>query len=185
MLPDVDYVQYRCPSHKAFPPRHKKLVEAEEMIQKMRLNSKHRLQVAIHEANHSLVAKSFGLETTYGGQAIEHVRETDQWIVVFGRVEVPAREYQKLTVEQMAQFNLAGRVAEIVLLGNAPLETSQLDCESFIYCGKDLPSRLLLKWKLTEERMIRDLRANLAAQQAIVHEAAVFEQQIFGIKIAA
>jgi len=107
------------PSHKLNNPRHKKLDEAEQMIQKLRSDSRQRLAVAIHEAGHSLAAEQIGIPSWYDGSAIEHVKESDAWIVTFGRTQVPIKCYQRLTVEQMARLAVAGRVAELALLGSA------------------------------------------------------------------
>jgi hypothetical protein len=175
MLPQVAYV---CPPHKLNNPRHKNLDKAERMIQKLRSDSRQRLAVAIHEAGHGIVAEQLGLPSWYDGSAIEHVKETDEWIATFGRTQVPIKCYLRLSAEQMARFAVAGRVAEIILLGSAPLETSECDFESFIFSGKGRPSELIALWKRTEQ-MLREFRADINLQRAIVHEAAVFESQVF------
>jgi hypothetical protein len=174
-------VQYVMPSHKLNSPRHKKLDEAERAIQKLRSDSRQRLAVAIHEAGHGITAEQLGLPAWYDGEAIEHIRNTDEWVVAYGRTQVPIKCYQRLNVEQMARFAVAGRVAELVLLGSAPPETSECDFEQFIRSGKDglPPSELIGIYKTAEERMMKELRGSVNLQRAIVHEAAIFEQRIW------
>src|SRR6266404_1828177 len=105
-------VQYAMPPHKLNNPRHKKLDEAENMIQKLRADSRQRLAVAVHEAGHGIAAEQLGLPAWYDGSTIEHVMETDQWIVCFGRTQFPINCYLRLTAEQRARLAVAGRVAE-------------------------------------------------------------------------
>ena len=176
MLPNV---QYFMPAHKLNNPRHKKLDEAETMIEKLRSDSRQRLSVAIHEAGHSLVAEQIGIPSWYGGPAIEHVKESDTWIVAFGRTQVPINCYLRLNVEQMARFAVAGRVAEIVLLGSAPTETSECDFEQFISSGKDSPSELIAIWKKAEEQLLSELSNSIKGQQAVIYEAQRFEQNVW------
>ena len=176
MLPEVAYIM---PSHKLNNPRHKKLDEAETLIQKLRSDSRRRLRVAVHEAGHGIVAEQLGLPAWYSGSAIQHVKETDEWIVAFGQTRFPVVCYSRLNAEQTARFAVAGRVAEIVLLGSAPTETSECDFESFIYSGKGRPSELIGTWKRIEETMLKELQNNLEAQRSIVHEAERFERQIW------
>src|SRR6266481_8970492 len=95
-------VQYSMPSHKLNNPRHKKLDEAEKLIQKLRSDSRERLIVAIHESYHGLVAQQLGIPSWYNGSAIEHVRDTDEWIVTFGRTAIPFNDYSRLNAEQLA-----------------------------------------------------------------------------------
>jgi hypothetical protein len=172
-------VQYLMPVHKLNNPRHKKLDEAEKMIQKLRSDSRQRLAVAIHEAGHGITAERLGLPFWYDGSAIEHIKETDEWVVCFGRTQVPINCYRRLNAQQMARLAVAGRVAEIVLLGSAPSETSESDFEQFIQSGKGSTSELISIWKRTEEQMLSELRADINLQRAIVHEAAVFEQRVW------
>jgi len=156
-----------------------KLDQAETMIQKLRSDSRQRLATAIHEAGHSLVAGQIGIPSWYDGSAIEHVMESDAWIVTFGRTQVPIKCYQRLTAEQMARLAVAGRVAETVLLGAEPIESSECDFESFLLSGKGRPSELIAIWKRAEEQLVKEFRADINLQRAIVHEAAIFESQIF------
>jgi hypothetical protein len=173
-------VEYAMPSRKLNNPQHEKLDEAEKMIQKLRADLRRRLAVAIHEAGHGIVAEQLGLPAWYNGSAIEHVKETtDEWIVCFGRTQVPINCYLRLNAQQKARLAVAGRVAEIVLLGSAPNETSQSDFEQFISSGKGRPSELIAIWKRTEEQMLSELRADINLQRAVVHEAAVFEQRVW------
>ena len=74
---DAPGVAYLFPSQKLCKPRHPKIAEAEKEISRMRCSSKQKLATAIHEGNHFLTAKRFGLNPKYDGQAIEHVKETD------------------------------------------------------------------------------------------------------------
>ncbi len=178
LLKDVDYVM---PGHANFSPRHKKLAEAEKLISDMRASSKHRLTVGIHEAGHFETAQKLGIAAAYAGPMIEHIRESDCWIVGFGRTQIAKEDWAKLTAEQAAEFCVSGRVAEIVLLNDAPIETSQVDFEDFIYSGKGRPSHLALIYKQAEERLTRELRSDLTAQQSIVRAGARFESQIFGV----
>ena len=92
---------------------------------------------------------------------------------------VPIQCYQRLNDEQKARFAVAGRVAEIILLGSAPTETSECDFESFILSGKGNASELIGIWKKAEEQMLSELRADINLQRAIVHKAAVFEQRVW------
>jgi hypothetical protein len=172
-------VHYSMPAHKLNNPRHKKLDEAEKLIQKPRSDSRQRLAVAIHEAGHGIAAEQLGLPAWYDGSAIQHVKETDEWIVSFGRTQVPINCYLRLTAEQMARLAVAGRVAEIVLLGSAPNETSECDFESFLLNGKGKASELIGIYKAAEDRMMKELRGNVNLQRAIVHEAAIFEQRVW------
>lgn len=176
MLDQVDYI---CPPHKLLNPRHTKLDEAETLIKKLRSDSRQRLAVAVHEAGHGIAAEQLGLPAWYDGSAIEHVKETDEWIVCFGRTQVPIQCYLRLSAEQMARLAVAGRVAEIVLLGSAPNETSECDFESFLLNSKGKASELIGIYKAAEERMMKELRGNVNLQRAIVHEAAIFEQRVW------
>jgi hypothetical protein len=176
MLPNCQYVML---AHKLNNPRHKKLDEAERLIQKLRSDSRQRLATAIHEAGHGVTAALLGLPAWYDGSAIEHVKETDEWIVCFGRTQVPIRCYLRLNDEHKARLAVAGRVAELVLLGSAPTETSETDFEQFIQSGKGSTSELISVWKQTEEQMLNELRVDVNLQRAIVHEAAIFEQRVW------
>ncbi len=163
-------VAYAIPTHHFYEPKHRKLSECEELITRLRKDSKQRLAVGIHEANHYLTAKKLGLQPRYGGSAIEHICETDQWVCTFGQTQVPIEEYQKLTIEQTAEFLVAGSVAERVILGFAPDETSQSDYEALIFSGRGKPSDLIWLWKKT-----------LEAQRRLIHAGARYESEIFGI----
>jgi len=176
MLKDVDY--FSAPGQ-LFDVNADKLAEAERMIDAVRASSKERLRVAIHEANHKLEAKKLGMAASYGGPSIEHEPITNRWIIGFGRTEVRTGDYLRLSTEEMGRYNLAGRVAETVLLGGSPIDTSQPDFEAFIYSGRGKPSELTLLWKELEEGMVRELRSDLAAQQQIIHEAETFQREIF------
>jgi vacuolar-type H+-ATPase subunit H len=170
-------VEYAMPSHKLNNPRHKKLDEAERLIQKLRSDSRQRLATAIHEAGHGITAALLGLPAWYDGSAIEHVKETDEWVVCFGRTQVPINCYLRLNADQMARLAVA--VAEMVLLGSAPSETSECDFESFLLNGKGKASELIGIYKTAEEQMMKELHGSVNLQRAIVHEAAVFEQRIW------
>jgi hypothetical protein len=58
---DAPGVAHLFPSHKLCKPRHPKIAEAEKEISRMRCSSKQKLATAIHEGNHFLTAKRFGL----------------------------------------------------------------------------------------------------------------------------
>jgi hypothetical protein len=178
--PLLDGVSYVMPHHARFSPRHKKLEEAETRVQCLRSDSRQRLAVALHEANHKIVAEQLGLTATYAGPAIEHFRDSNSWLVSLGRTFVLSDEYERLSVEQAARFHVAGRVAETVLLGSALNEPSEeSDCEQFIYSGRGNPSQLIAIWKRTEETMLQELQNDLEAQRRIVYEAQKCEQEIF------
>jgi hypothetical protein len=176
MLPEVAYIM---PPHKLNNPRHKKLDEAEKMIQKLRSDSRQRLAVAIHEAGHGIVAEQLGMPAWYDGSAIEHVKESDEWIVSFGRTQVPIGCYLRLNVEQMARFAAAGVAAETVLLGSEPSPTADSDFESFIQSSKCPPSESIGIYKAVQEQMLNEWRNDLETQRRIVHEGAVFERQVW------
>ena len=183
LLPNVTY---NFPEHKLNTPRHPKIAEAERLILKLRSPTREgirqRLAVGIHEAGHKLEFQKFGIPTTYLGQGIYHLREQDRFLVAFGQVGCPVDECKKLSAVQFARCLVAGRVAEKVIFGSAPDETSECDYEDFVGSGKDglRRSQLTFLWKLTEEKMLDELRADIASQQQIVHEAACFESEIFG-----
>jgi hypothetical protein len=184
LLPNVIY---RFPEHKLCEPRHRGIGEAERLILKLRAStcegSRQRLAVSIHEAAHKLTMQKLGIATSYAGQSIHHCCETDRFLIVFGAVAADESAVQKLSAEQLAAVSVAGYVAERVLLGEAPAETWKPDYEDFVSSGKDglRLSQLILLWKLAEELMLDDLRADIAWQQRIIHEAAHFERQVFGV----
>jgi len=183
LLPNVIY---RFPEHKLCEPRHRGIAEAEGLILKLRAptreGSRQRLAVSIHEAAHKLAMQKLGIATSYAGQSIHHCCETDRFLTVFGAVAANERVMQALSAEQLAAVSVAGHVAERVFLGEAPAETWEPDYEDFLSSGKDglRRSQLILVWKLAEETMLDELRADIPWQQKIVHEAARFEAQIFG-----
>jgi len=183
LLPNVTY---KFPEHKLNTPRHPKIAEAERLILKLRSatreGARQRLAVSIHEAGHKLEFQKFGIPTTYLGPGIYHLREKDRFLVAFGQIGCPDEEYKKLSAAQFARCLAAGRVAEKVILGSAPTETSECDFEDFVGSGKDglRRSQLILFWKFAEEEMLYELHADIAWQHKIIHEAARFERQIFG-----
>jgi hypothetical protein len=163
--------------------RFKTLLKAQDLVKNLRSDSRQRLETAIHESGHYLKAQRFGLTPRYVGQAVEFVSDTDGWTTRFGAVQVPLYPYLELTLERMADYHVAGKVAEIVLLGVSPdkaSEGSQSDFEQFIYSGFASVSELILVWKQAEETAIRELQANLEYQREIIHEASRAEEQIFG-----
>jgi hypothetical protein len=175
-------VSYKLPDQLT-DARFKTLLKAQSLVQSVRTDSRKRLCTAIHEAGHFRKAQQFGLTPRYVGQAIEYVSDTDGWITRFGAVQVPLYPYLELTLEQMADFHVAGKVVEIALLGVSPDKASvgsQSDYEQFIYSGFAGVSELILAWKRAEESAIQELRADLGSQQAIIHESARAEQSIFG-----
>ena len=60
----------------------------------------------------------------------------------------------------------------------APPETSEPDFDQFVFSGRGKPSQLITLWKFTEEELEKEMRADIAWQQQLVHEAAIFQQQI-------
>ena len=184
LLPNVIY---RFPEHKLCEPRHRGIAEAERLILKLRAptreGSRQRLAVSIHEAAHKLTMQKLGIATSYAGQSIHHCCETDRFLTVFGAVAADESAVQTLTAEQLAAVSIAGHVAERVLLGEAPAETWEPDHEEFVSSDKDglRRSQLILVWKLAEEKMLDELRPDIAWQQKIIHEAARFEAQVFDL----
>jgi hypothetical protein len=184
LLPNVIY---KFPEHKLYEPRHRGIAEAEQLIVNLRAptreGTRQRLAVSIHEAGHKLEFQKFGISTTYLGQGIYHVRDQDRFLVAFGQVGCPDEQHSKLSVLQFARCIVAGRVAEKVILGKAPTETSECDYEDFVGSGRNgsRKSQLILVWKLTEEKMLDELHSDIAWQQKIIHEAARFEAQVFGL----
>ena len=184
LLPNV---VYSFPEHKLREPRDPKIAEAERQILKLRSftreGARERLALGVHEAGHKLVLQKLGVETHYAGQSIHHFRETDRFLPVFGAVLFEEEAIQKLSAEQFAAVSVAGQVAERTILGYAPPESFNCDYENFVGSGKDglRRSQLILLWKQTEERMLAELGADVQWQQRIVHEAARFEAQIFGL----
>jgi hypothetical protein len=163
--------------------RFKTLLKAQDLVKNLRADSRQRLETAIHESGHFLKAQRFGLRPRYVGQAVEFVSDTDGWTTRFGAVQVPLYPYLELTLEQMAAYHVAGKVAEIVLLGMSPdkaSEGSQSDFEQFIYSGFASVSELILVWKWAEETAIRELEADLESQRQIIHEASRAEVELFG-----
>lgn len=179
MLPNVSYTL----PDQLTDSRFKTLLKAQRQIEQLRFDSQQRLETSIHEAGHYLRAERLGLTPRYVGQAIEHLDGTDSWITRFGAVQVPLYAYLELTLEQMAAYHVAGKVAEIVLLGVSPdkaSEGSYADFEQFIYSGFAGVSELIYLWKSTEEQAIRELQADLEYQREIIHEASRAELELFG-----
>src|SRR6476661_1097461 len=98
LLPNVIY---KFPEHKLYEPRHRGIAEAEQLILKLRAptreGSRQRLAVSIHEAAHKLALRTFGVETSYAGQAIHHFREMDRFLTVFGAVAADEGAVQALS----------------------------------------------------------------------------------------
>jgi len=180
MLPAIEYAM---PSHKLYPPRHKKITEAEQEITRSLSNPRGRLSLSYHEAAHALEYRKLGIETKYGGPIVFHDCPTDTFSACYGSVQVRDTDYLRLAAEpeKLARVLVAGRVAELVLMGKTDEGTSDGDFSDFLLFAKGKPSELILIWKRAEEHYFKDLSADLSQQREIVHEAAIFESAIFGI----
>lgn len=157
-----------------------KLTQAESVVQKFIASPRGRLQIAIHEASHRLVANELGLTSFYTGPSIE--QEQNDFGVTLGAVHLLSSETDKLTTQDLARLLVSGRVGERVLLqtGNQTV-WSEDDFRSFVLSGRGAPADLIAEWKQAEECLLRELSSDLERQRKIIHEAATYEQQIFGI----
>jgi hypothetical protein len=173
-------VTYKLPDQMT-NPRYRTFLRAQRLVEKFRFDSRSKLAVGFHEAGHKLEFDRLGVESKYEGLGIEHDNESDSFSVVYGKC-IPICEDGVLhvTAEQLARVAVAGRVTELVMLGEAPVETSEFDFLGFIHSGLGKPSELIYLWKTTEESMIQELRSDLAWQQKAVHEASRFERAVFG-----
>jgi|SRR6267154_1659774 len=175
-------IQYELPSHKLFPPKHRKVIEAEKEIARVLADPGERLAVSYHEAAHALNFRRFGIETRYGGPSVLHDCYTDVYSVSYGSAIVRDTDYLKLaeTPEQLARVLVAGRVAEDVLMGST-VPTENNDFADFLRFAQGKGTTELIGiWKRVEEEYSRELSADLNQQREIVHEAARFEEQICG-----
>jgi hypothetical protein len=163
--------------------RFKTLLKAQDLVKNLQSDSYQRLSTAIHEAGHFVSAQRLGLTPRYKGQAIEFVSDESGWTTVFGAVQVPLYDFLELSIEHMAAYHLAGKVAEIVLLGmssDKASEGSQSDFEQFIYSGFASVPEIVLLWKQAEETAICELRSDLDYQREIIHAASRAEAELFG-----
>jgi hypothetical protein len=163
--------------------RFKTLLKAQDLVKNLQSDSYQRLSTAIHEAGHFERAQRLGLTPRYVGQAIEYVSDAEGWTTRFGAVQVPLYDYLELSVEQMAEYHVSGKVAEIVLLGVDPdkaSEGSESDFEQFIFSAFNSVPELILLWKQAEESAIRELRSDLNYQREIIHAASRAEAELFG-----
>ncbi len=171
------------PSHKLYPPKFAAIVEAEKEITRFLSDPRGRLSLSYHEAAHAIQFRRFGIETKFSGPAVSHDCPTDTFSACYGAVQVRDADYLRLAAEpeKLARVLVAGRVAELVLMGKTDEGTSDGDFSDFLLFAKGKPSELILIWKRAEEQYFKDLSADLTQQREIVHEAAVFQSEIFGI----
>jgi hypothetical protein len=175
-------IRYEIPTHRLFPPRHPMVAEAEKEITRFVSDPRKRLALSYHEAAHAIQFRRFGIETKYSGPAVTHECSTDSYGASYGSVCVRDSDYLKLaeTPERLARVLVAGKTAELVLIGKTDEGTSDSDFENFLLFSKGKPHELILLWKRTEESHLAELSADLNQQKEIVHNAARFEQEIFG-----
>jgi hypothetical protein len=178
MLSEIQY-RYELPVHEIGSSHVKK---AEQMIAQTLGNPRERRATLYHEASHALMFQKYGVSTLYRGPAVGQVKESNRFYVIFGEVQALPEACDKLTAEQLARVAVAGIVAEKVLLGTVDPPGTQMDYETFVYSRHDgkRPSELIYLWKKAKEELTEELQADLALQQAIVHEAARCEQAICG-----
>jgi len=171
--------RYEMPLDQINSPSVKK---AEQLIARTLANPRERRATLYHEAFHTLTFQKYGVPTSYRGPAVGHLKESDRFYVVFGEVRASPEACKKLTAEQMARVAVAGIVAEKVLLGTANPPGKQMDFETYISSGQGgkKASELIYLFKLAEEQLTEELRADLNLQRDIVHEAARCEQAICG-----
>jgi hypothetical protein len=179
MLPAITYAM---PSHKTYPPKFPAIVEAETEILKCLSDPRGRLALSYHEASHAIQFRRFGLETAFSGPTVFHDCATDSFSACYGAVQVRDADYLKLAQEpeKFAKVLVAGRVAELVLMGKTDEGSSDGDFSDFLLFSKGKPHELILIWKRAEEEYLRELSADLNQQREIVHLAALFEEEIFG-----
>jgi len=159
-------------------PARKKLQEAENVVQRFMASPRGRLEISVHEASHKQIADELGLTSYYVGPAIE--QEEDDFGITLGGVRLVPSEIDKLPTKELARLLVSGHVGERVLLQSTKDHVwSQDDFTSFVFSGRDTPSQLIGIYKTVEEQMVEELRADLNRQQALIHEAAVFECQIW------
>ncbi len=175
-------IKYDLPTHRLFPPKHKKVIEAERTISRAVSNPRERLSIAVHEASHALVFRKFGIGVRYGGPEINHDCPTDIYSVTYGTAQVRDKDYLRLAAnpENFARVLVAGAVAERVLMGHVISSCS--DFEDFLRFAKGKSTADIIGiWKAVEEDYCRELSRDLNQQREIVHEAEIFHQTIFGI----
>ena len=179
MLPAIEYAM---PSHKLYPPRHKQITEAEQEITRFLSDPRGRLSLSYHEAAHALEYRKLGIETRYGGPIVFHDCPTDTFSACYGSVQVRDTDYLRLAAEpeKLARVLVSGEVAERVLMGTVSSGGSDGDFSDFLLFAKGQPSHLIWIWKNVREAYLKELSADLNQQREIVHEAARFEEDIFG-----
>ena len=176
-------IRYELPSHRLFPPKHRKVIEGEKEITRVLADPRERLTVSYHEAAHALNFRKFGIETRYGGPSVLHDCHMDLYSVSYGSAMVRDTDYLKLaeTSERLARVLVAGTVAESVLLGSS-VSLENNDFADFLrFARGNGTAELIGIWKRVEEEYTRELSADLEQQRAIVHEAAIFENEICGM----
>jgi hypothetical protein len=175
-------IRYEIPTHRLFPPRHPMVAEAEKEITRYVSDPRKRLALSYHEAAHAIQFRRFGIETKYAGPSVTHDCPTDTYAACYGSVCVRDSDYLALaeTPERLARVLVAGKTAELVLIGKTDEGTWDRDFEDFLLFSKGKPHELILLWKRTEEAYFEELSADLNQQREIVHNAAMFEKEIFG-----
>jgi hypothetical protein len=176
MLADIQF-RLEMPFHKRSMTQ---VEEAKREIIRKLSNPRERLAICYHEAAHGLQFQRFGASPIYFGPAVGHIKETNEFVCVFGSVGVLTQAYQSLSAEQLASVAVAGVAAETVLIGDADPEAASLDFENFIQSGKGKPSDLVLLWKQAEQTAVEELKTNLNRQKEIVHEGGRVEVTLFG-----
>jgi len=179
MLPSIEYAM---PSHKLYPPKFPAIAEAENEIARVLSDPRGRLALSYHEAAHAIQFKRLGIETKFSGPAVFHDCFTDSFSACYGAVAVRDADYLQLAAEpeKLARVLVAGRVAELVLMGKTDDGSSDGDLSDFLLFTKGKPHELILIWKRAEEQYLQELSADLNLQRQIVHIAALFEEEIFG-----
>jgi hypothetical protein len=180
MLPAVIY---EMPSHKTYPPKFPAIAEAEKKITECLSDSRGRLTLSYHEAAHALNYRRFGIETKYSGPTVSHDCVTDTFSAYYGAVAVRDADYLRLAAEpeKLARVLVSGEVAERVLMGQVTPGGSDGDFADFLLFAKGRASHLIWIWKKAKETYLQELAADLEQQRAIIHEAAIFENEICGM----
>ncbi|SRR6266446_707873 len=179
MLPAI---RFEMPSHKLYPPKFAAIVEAEKEITRFLSDPRGRLSLSYHEAAHALEYRKLGIETKYSGPIVFHDCPTNIFSACYGSVQVRDADYLRLAAEpeKLARVLVSGEVAERVLMGTVSSGGSDGDFSDFLLFAKGQPSHLIWIWKKVGEAYLRELSADLNQQREIVHEAARFEEDIFG-----
>src|SRR6267143_84517 len=180
VLPEI---QYEMPAHKTYPPKFPAIAEAEKKITRFLSDPRGRLALSYHEASHALQYRKLGIETKYAGPTVFHDCASDTFSACYGAVQVRDADYLKLANEpdKFAKVLVAGRLAELVLMGRTDPGTSDGDFSDFLIFAKGQPSHLIWIWKKAKEEFFKELSVDLNQQREIIHEAERFSEEILGM----